>query len=271
MCREIGVSTHSILEGRTAMSNIYYVYSYTNPLTNEIFYIGKGKNGRLYNHLEETKENTENYFKWCIIESLRRKNIQPLIEKIIENLTEDEAYKLETEFIIKYGRKGIDENGILTNRCLDRYPPRWETYPMEEQIAIRKKCGDATRDIPKPLTQRNKMSISRLKHFEEHPESKIHLSEIASRRMNLPENIEKERQKLLQNPMNDGIPEHNPRALFWKFIDPEGNEFIVKGRFKHFCRDNNLSASTFRKSIDTGIWPTYGKNKGWILIRLPVD
>ena len=34
-----------------------------------------------------------------------------------ENLKEDEAFSLETEYILKYGRKDIDpENGLLHNR-----------------------------------------------------------------------------------------------------------------------------------------------------------
>lgn len=188
-----------------------------------------------------------------------------------EKLSEEDAYKLETELIIKYGRKGIDKNGILTNRCLDRHPPRWETYPIEEQIIIRQKCGDATRNKPKSIEQKDKISISRLKYIEENPQMRLNMKEHSSRRMNLPENIEFNRQKLLADPMNDGIPENNPRALWWKFINPENEEFIVKGRFKHFCIENNLSIATFLKSLKDGKWPLNGKNKGWKLIRLPKD
>ena len=34
----------------------YYVYIYAHPLTHEIFYVGKGKGGRVFNHLQEENE-----------------------------------------------------------------------------------------------------------------------------------------------------------------------------------------------------------------------
>ena len=33
----------------------YYVYLYSDPETNEIFYIGKGKGNRVFSHLTENK------------------------------------------------------------------------------------------------------------------------------------------------------------------------------------------------------------------------
>jgi len=54
--------------------------------------------------------------------SLNR-GIIPIIEKVKENLNENEAYELEEELIKKYGRRGIDENGILMNICNSVRPP----------------------------------------------------------------------------------------------------------------------------------------------------
>ena len=33
-----------------------YVYLYSHPITGEIFYVGKGKNNRVFAHLEDTSE-----------------------------------------------------------------------------------------------------------------------------------------------------------------------------------------------------------------------
>ncbi|MCD4792497.1 MAG: hypothetical protein K8R54_04630 [Bacteroidales bacterium] len=46
----------------------YYVYLYSDPETNEIFYIGKGKGNRVFSHLTENKnkykfKSVEHYFK----------------------------------------------------------------------------------------------------------------------------------------------------------------------------------------------------------------
>jgi len=34
----------------------YYVYIYSHPLTDEIFYIGKGKGNRAFSHLEDKSD-----------------------------------------------------------------------------------------------------------------------------------------------------------------------------------------------------------------------
>jgi len=34
----------------------YYVYIYSHPITNEIFYVGKGKGNRVFSHLEDENE-----------------------------------------------------------------------------------------------------------------------------------------------------------------------------------------------------------------------
>lgn len=96
----------------------FYVYQYVNPITNLPFYIGKGNRSRWRAHLKETKENTSNYRKWSVIQGLRKKGLEPIIEKVAVNLSEQEAYDLEEQLIKKYGRIGIDPNGILTNRSL---------------------------------------------------------------------------------------------------------------------------------------------------------
>jgi hypothetical protein len=106
------------------MEKVYYVYQYVDPMTSLPFYIGKGKGNRMYVHLKETFEKTENRKKYAYIKGLRNKNLEPLIEKVCDNLTELEAYDLETTLIKKYGRIDIDPGGILTNICEENKPPR---------------------------------------------------------------------------------------------------------------------------------------------------
>ncbi len=104
--------------------NIYYVYQYRDPRTGIPFYVGKGKENRHLYHLSETFQNTENEMKWAYIQGLRNKGLSPIIEIIFTNLDEDWAYDLEETVIKLYGRKNIDENGWLTNRCPDNRPPK---------------------------------------------------------------------------------------------------------------------------------------------------
>jgi hypothetical protein len=107
----------------------YYVYQYIDPRNNLPFYIGKGKGKRYQTHLFETADNTENLKKYAYIQGLRNKGLMPTIEIVLDNLSEDQAYHLEESLIIKYGRKDIDPQGILTNICLDNQPPHQEWSP----------------------------------------------------------------------------------------------------------------------------------------------
>jgi hypothetical protein len=101
----------------------YYVYMYIDPRDNLPFYVGKGKDNRLKKHLSETFENTENRRKYAYIQGLRNKGIEPIIKKIKENLSQEDAYEFEEDLIRHYGRKDLDTNGILTNICIDNRPP----------------------------------------------------------------------------------------------------------------------------------------------------
>ena len=105
------------------MEKIYYVYVYRHPITKIPFYVGKGKNGRMFHHLNENKNNFENERKFQCIQQLKNKNLQPLIGRYAKNLDEETAYKIEENLIRKWGRKDFDKNGILLNICINNRPP----------------------------------------------------------------------------------------------------------------------------------------------------
>ena len=93
----------------------YYVYHLINPITNQVFYVGKGTKNRCYQHLKDTLETSKNKRLWGHINNIRKEGKEPIVFKLQENLEEDYAYDLEELEIKKYGRKGIDEDGILMN------------------------------------------------------------------------------------------------------------------------------------------------------------
>ena len=111
---------------------MFYVYVYYHPETNLPFYIGKGTGTRYLKHLTETKENTENYKKWAVIQGLRNKGLEPIIKKVLETNNEDDAYNEELRLIKLYGRRDIDQDGILTNICEDSRPPKRNKALTEE-------------------------------------------------------------------------------------------------------------------------------------------
>lgn len=84
----------------------YYVYIYSNPITDEIFYVGKGKGDRVFSHLSEESESEKVKY----LSDLKLNNLKPKIEILIHGI-EDEATALRVEAAI------IDLIGInkLTN------------------------------------------------------------------------------------------------------------------------------------------------------------
>lgn len=100
---------------------MFYVYVYLDPLyaiyseyrelkfNNLPIYIGKGKDWRLKDHLRKTNNpifrNKINYWK--------RKQIEPIIIKLHENLTEQEAWDLEKKYIAVIGRLDQGKGPLL--------------------------------------------------------------------------------------------------------------------------------------------------------------
>lgn len=70
----------------------FYVYIYVHPISNEIFYVGKGKGNRIFSHLDDKKESE----KVAIINDLKQKGLTPKIEILIHGL-EDEKTALRVE------------------------------------------------------------------------------------------------------------------------------------------------------------------------------
>lgn len=87
----------------------YYLYYHKNPITKELFYIGIGTNKRAWDFISGRNSHYRNYIK---------KYGDPIVDIIKENLTKEEACSLEMEFIAKYGRKGIEPDGMLLNKSI---------------------------------------------------------------------------------------------------------------------------------------------------------
>ena len=94
----------------TETGNIYYVYIYRDPRDKVPFYVGKGKDRRCYNHLIVARSESACNRKYHYpvsnkIRKLWREGVEPLVELIAENLSEESAFDLERVIIAEVGRR----------------------------------------------------------------------------------------------------------------------------------------------------------------------
>jgi uncharacterized protein len=74
----------------------FYVYVYSHPISNEIFYVGKGKGNRAFSHLVDDSENQKVKY----ISDLKQQGLEPKIEILSHGIENGEtALKVESAII----------------------------------------------------------------------------------------------------------------------------------------------------------------------------
>lgn len=256
--------------------DIYYNYIYLDPRKKgkyayeticflyEPIYVGKGKGDRYLSHLKNKKRidnkkfiNKINKIKESIY------NIEDYI--ILLNYTHDEsiAYETETKLIEEIGANSINEikDGTLCNVCLYNNPPnhKGKTYKeiygdnwikeTEKRREIQIKHGGYFKN--KKHSEESKLKITNSLIGENNPMwGKKHKEETLLKQRNV------------KIGLFDG--KLNPNKKIFKFISPNDEIYLVEGEFKKFCKENNLSVSTMRKTLKTKKRVRNGRTKGWI-------
>ena len=92
-------------------TNFYYVYALKDPRSSPArpFYVGKGTGSRAYDHLVSPDRTR----KYAHIKEILDAGARPLIDILVEDLTEAQALRLEAELIAAFGTEGT--GGLLTN------------------------------------------------------------------------------------------------------------------------------------------------------------
>lgn len=242
---------------------MYYVYQLVDPRNSQPFYIGKGKGRRAKTHLWEIPE-TRNVYKENKIASIRKDGLEPIIEYIAENIIDETlAYDIESTLIKKYGRKGYDKNGILTNICEDARPPNHKGKTYEEIYGSKK--AKEQRELRSKL-QKERGGYGPKQHSEQ---TKKLFSTLNSGSGNpMYGKIQSEHTKqLISEKAKERVGRLNKNSYCYILTSPAGVEHIFYGsEASNFCKQNNLSWSTLKMQIQKN-WPIprKGKTKGWEL------
>ena len=79
------------------------MYVYSHPITKEVFYVGKGRGNRVFDHLKDTKESSKSN----MIRALYEEGLSPTIELLIHGIDADTAFRVEAAVIDIIGRDNL--------------------------------------------------------------------------------------------------------------------------------------------------------------------
>jgi len=227
---------------------MYYVYELIDPRVNLPFYVGKGKGNRVYFHLsEQSRAKSDNFKKFDKIKKIRKEGYEPQI-KIVEYFeNENDAYDYEEELIKKYGKRDIDEGGILTNICESLRPPKLSGRTYKEIY------GDKWEEqIQKRLiTKKERGNFGGVKKHTEETKRKISEKMAGKNNPSYGVSCSKERKTKISERAKKRFAEgfKSPSSVTYLLVNPSGEKFEVFGGLKKFCKSQKISYATMNAAI----------------------
>jgi len=119
----------------------YYVYELIDPRNSNVFYIGKGKEKRMYSHVSRVKHGkipNRNKHLFNKIKQILNDGYEVMYKQVFFTDNNDEAFKVETERIEKIG---------LKNLCnlFSSPPSKEEIYKLRSKKMMGKKLSKETK------------------------------------------------------------------------------------------------------------------------------
>lgn len=124
----------SVIEGLKC-----YVYALVDPRDNCIFYVGKGSGNRVYQHAQAAIESDSQSLKLSTIREIKNCGLRVKYYIIRHNLTDQEAYLVESSIIDLLTYPAFNKENILTNIVSGHH--QWnEGIKTDEEINILYDC-----------------------------------------------------------------------------------------------------------------------------------
>ena len=116
-----------------------YVYALVDPRDNHIFYVGKGTGNRVYQHVQAAITDDSQSLKLSTIREIMTLGLEVKYYIIRHNMTEQEAYLVESSIIDLLTYPAFNKNNILTNIVSGHH--QWnEGIKTDEEINILYDC-----------------------------------------------------------------------------------------------------------------------------------
>lgn len=122
------------------------------PLSNKVFYVGKGTGDRAYTH-NQFKDGNNNYYKDSFIKNLHKQGLNPVVKIVKYFSDEQEAYNYEERLIESIG---IDN---LTNITENARPPSKQGWKPSKETLIKRSRG--LKGIPRTEEWCKNLSLSK--------------------------------------------------------------------------------------------------------------
>jgi hypothetical protein len=255
------------------MEKVYYVYSLCYP-DGRPFYIGKGKNYRAKFHINCKTCLREKNLKAKIVNKLLKEGLEPLVNYLEVNLTEQEALLKEKEYIKQYGR--IDNN----TGCLANHTDGGEGvsgYRFNPEVARLRMLS--RKGVPRSEEVKRKIKENR-KYTKHSPETILKIrAAVKGKKRTMTEKFLKaiEKRRGVPRPPEVGlkvslaqkgrkVPQErkdkisNTLKKEYKLIAPAGDLIVIKGLIS-WCKQNNLNTQTISQLSRAGYYTSKSNNK----------
>jgi len=148
----------------------HYVYSYVDPRNEKVFYVGCGKNKRMFAHLLPSKRKVKSE-KTLLIDQIFDSGFYPTITVIEKDLTQTEALCRERFWISFYGKENLTNKTSGGQGC-SGFPTFLGKHHTEESKELIRKSKLGSKN---PMFGK-KRSVEALKKFSEKISGKNHFS-----------------------------------------------------------------------------------------------
>jgi len=130
----------------------YYVYALIDPINKTPFYIGKGKGDRCNAHLKGYANYNEKKLNY--IDNIRKLGFEPIVYKIVENLSNQNSLKIESSLISYYKQFLTNKDIVVPDRTgcklSNKHKNNLRTKNLGKKLTEdhKRKIGDVNKHIP---------------------------------------------------------------------------------------------------------------------------